>query len=105
MTEDRGTVKTYSLDEVAAIMLPPNLKQPRLWLMRRLRRGHLIGYRAGREWRMTEGQLHDNIERLTNAGREAAPQELPPPAEPVNSVVAGLSARSKARRNYQEASR
>jgi hypothetical protein len=51
--DDGGLMRTYSLAEVAAAVLPPEMKNPQLWLVRRLRRGEIQGYKAGRYWRMT----------------------------------------------------
>jgi hypothetical protein len=58
MAEDELPIKTYSLCEVAAMVLPPDMKQPTRWLEERLRRGEISGYKIGRTWRMTLGDVH-----------------------------------------------
>lgn len=95
-TAIRGGIKTYSLAEVAAMVLPPEWSDGPRWLARRLNRGQIRGYRVGRVWRMTEAHVEDLIERFTNAApRRAirADTTTPPPA----TVLDALSARSRHR--------
>lgn len=72
------------------MVLPPEWKQPELWLMRRLRRGEICGYKVGHSWRMRQTDVDALIEKYLNTHNTV---EV---AEPV-SVLEGLSARAKAR--------
>ncbi|WP_158019698.1 DNA-binding protein [Mycolicibacterium rhodesiae] len=67
MPNDVPEVKTYSLAEVAKMVLPPEMTDGVRWLSRRLNRGELSGYRVGRTWRMTlkdvEGLIEHHRER------------------------------------------
>ncbi|WP_156749198.1 helix-turn-helix domain-containing protein [Mycobacterium sp. 1482292.6] len=83
-------IKTYSLDEVAAMVLPPEMKNGRLWLRRRIRSGEARAYKAGRTWRMTHEDVEDLIARLRN---NVAPS-TPPVREDHEHNPMGLSARS-----------
>ena len=58
-------MKTYSLAEVAHILCGDDMKDPELWVTRRLLSGLFAGYKAGRQWRMTEQQLADALEVLS----------------------------------------
>jgi len=91
-------VRTFSLAEVAAMVLPPEWKDPERWLRRRLNRGEISGYRVGREWRMTQRDVADFIERHRKpvASPVVAAAALPQTA-PTVSIIDGLSARSRAR--------
>ncbi len=60
-------IKTYSLAEVAAMVLPDMARGER-WLARRLLRGEISGYRIGRHWRMT----HEDVENLIQRHRNKA---------------------------------
>ena len=91
--------KTFSLEEVAEMVLP-ELKSGRRWLAERLNRGEIRGYKIGRTWRMTAEHVADLIERRSNTIRE--PEPAPPTATtPViavpPSLIAGLSERSRRR--------
>jgi len=68
-----SSIKTYSLDEVAAMVLPSEMKNGPRWLAERLNRGDLSGYRVGRTWRMTHRDVEDLIQLCRNrpASREA----------------------------------
>lgn len=59
-------VKTYSLAEVAKMVLPPEMTDGVRWLSRRLNRGELSGYRVGRSWRMTR----EDVEALIDEHRD-----------------------------------
>jgi hypothetical protein len=48
MTDDKLDIKTYSLAEVAEMVLPPDMTNGVRWLSHRLNRGELSGYRVGR---------------------------------------------------------
>lgn len=71
--------KTYSLAEVAEMILPDMADGVR-WLSRRLNNGELSGYRVGRKWRMTREDVADLIERqrdrsIARNGGEILPTE------------------------------
>jgi hypothetical protein len=66
MTEDKIDIKTYSLGEVAAMVLPPDMTNAVRWLSHRLNRRELSGYRVGRTWRMTHADVEDLIARHRN---------------------------------------
>jgi hypothetical protein len=85
-------VKTFSLAEVAAQVLPAEWRDAERWLARRLNRGEIRGYRVGRVWRLTQAQVDELIERYSNDAAEPAPT-----AARATSVVGGLSARSRRR--------
>lgn len=63
MSDDVPVVKTYSLAEVAKVVLPPEITDGVRWLSRRLNCGELSGYRVGRTWRMTREDVEDLIEQ------------------------------------------
>lgn len=91
------TTRTYSLAEVAATYLPPEWTDGVRWLARRLNRGEIDGYRVGRIWRMTDGDVDAFISGRRNTktkttGGVAAPTT---PATPPVSIRDGLSARSR----------
>jgi hypothetical protein len=48
------------------MVLPPDMTNGVRWLAHRLNRGELMGYRVGRTWRMTRGDVEDLIERHRN---------------------------------------
>lgn len=70
---DESSIKTYSLDEVATMVLPSEMKNGTRWLAERLNRGDLSGYHVGRAWRMTHRDIEDLIDRYKNrpASRKA----------------------------------
>jgi hypothetical protein len=79
--------RTYSLAEVAAMVLPPEWDGER-WLARRLARGEIRGYRlcvkGHPAWRMTEDHIQDFITRHENVTGAAVESPSPaPPAAPV----------------------
>ncbi|MCU8691046.1 helix-turn-helix domain-containing protein [Mycobacteroides abscessus] len=97
--ESAGTfITTYSLTEVAAMVLPKNWKEPVRWLRRHLVSGEVSGYKVGHDWRMTSEDVADLVARRRNSAQAAATA----PAPPV-SIIDGLSARS--RRRIQRASK
>ncbi|SHS36999.1 XRE family transcriptional regulator [Mycobacteroides abscessus] len=81
--------RTYSLADVAAMVLPPDLKSPEKWLARHLLSGRLRGYKVGRTWRMT----HEDVEYLIESCRKRPPPAAPPPEEP-ERYPGGLTRRS-----------
>ena len=89
--DDELEIKTYSLSEVAKMVLPPEMTDGVRWLSRRLNRAELSGYRVGRTWRMTREDVEDLIERR---------RKHPPPRvaqEPRTDVVSGLTPTSRQR--------
>lgn len=84
-------MKTYSLAEVAALVLPAEWTDAERWLTRRLNRGEIRGYRVGRVWRMTQDHLDWFIEHFSNDVESKKP-------EPPMSMLGGLSPRGRARR-------
>lgn len=77
---------TYSLAEVAEMVLPPEWKDPELWLMRRLRRREIGGYKVGHSWRMRQSDVDALLAKYSNTE---------PVVESTVSVLEGLSARAK----------
>ncbi|BDB43327.1 hypothetical protein Mkiyose1665_18300 [Mycobacterium kiyosense] len=94
---DAAAFRTYSLEQVAAMILPAELKDGRRWLADRLNRGEARGYKIGRTWRMTEAHVAELIERCSNTLREPEPA----PTRPANSIIDGLSPRARRRVRYQ----
>ncbi|MDD7813643.1 DNA-binding protein [Mycobacterium sp. CSUR Q5927] len=86
-------MKTYSLADVSAMVLPEEWTDGERWLTRRLNRGEIRGYRVGRIWRMTQDHIDWFIEHFSNRVKADAPVERSHPI----SVVDGLSARGRAR--------
>jgi hypothetical protein len=64
---NESSTRTYSLDEVAAMVLPTGMKNGPRWLAERLRRGELSGYHVRRSWRMTHDDIEGLIERYWNS--------------------------------------
>lgn len=95
---DVAPVKTYSLAEVARMVLPPELTDGVRWLSRRLNLGEIHGYKIGRVWRMTEADVAAMIDRYSN--EVVKPEEVPANDSRTgssNSVIDGLSPRSRRR--------
>jgi hypothetical protein len=90
---DESSIKTYSLEKVAAMVLPPEMKNGPRWLAHRLNRGELSGYRIGRVWRMT----HDDIEDLIGRYRSRPRAQNSSTAE-LGAASAGLTPTSRRRR-------
>lgn len=70
--------------------LPREWKNPELWLMRRLRRGEITGYKVGHSWRMTQADVDDLIGRHRNTPSETQSQ-------PASTVADGLTPRARRR--------
>lgn len=90
-------MKTYSLAEVAAIALPPELKHPERWLRERLNRRVIRGYRVGRIWRMTQTQLDWLVEYLSNTVPAPAAGGDQVEAAGPGLILAGMSDIARAR--------
>lgn len=106
ITDAPEPIKTYSLEEVASMVLPPEWKDGARWLRRHLAAGKVPGYRVTRGvWRMTHADVEAFIEqRHNNAGTSKLPDvksDNPEPAElidqPLDSFIAGLSPRARKR--------
>jgi hypothetical protein len=93
-------MKTFSLADVADMVLPPEWTDSVRWLARRLNRGEISGYRVGHVWRMTEQQVEDMIDRYsttaTNPVHQPNPVHSPTTGAPMR-LVDGLSPRSRRR--------
>lgn len=90
-------IRTYSLEEVAAMVLPPEWSDGVRWLARRLNRSEIPGYRVGRTWRMTDANVEDFIAQFSN--NAVRPADAPPQtgdAAP-RTVAEALSRRSRRR--------
>jgi hypothetical protein len=57
-------VTTFSLPEATLQITGSDSPSKQQWVMRRLRRGEFCGYKSGRVWRMTEGDVAAAIEVL-----------------------------------------
>lgn len=90
----------HTLDEVAAVNLPADLKDGRRWLATKVRAGDIAATKIGRTWYMTDGQIAAMFEGLANRrGVHTPPKtpEAPPETAPAASIVDGLSERSRRR--------
>lgn len=85
--EEPSPIKTYSLEEVAEMVLPADMANAVRWLQTQLLAGKASGYKAGRKWRMTQSDVEDFVARHRNSSRPLPP---PPPAPDYG----GLSRRS-----------
>ncbi|AMU20837.1 hypothetical protein [Mycobacteroides abscessus] len=88
---------TYSLPEVAAMVLPANWKEPVRWLQRHLVNGDISGYKVGHDWRMTADDVTDLVARRRNITKTVTPEAEPVTSETPVSILDGLSARSRRR--------
>jgi excisionase family DNA binding protein len=91
MDDDALEINTYSLSDVAKMVLPPEMTDGVRWLSRRLNRGELSGYRVGRTWRMTREDVEDLIERHRKHPLPRVAQEQR------TDVVSGLTPTSRLR--------
>lgn len=80
---------TYSLDEYAHILRGSAEPHDVQWLVLRLRRGELPGYKAGRKWRATQADVDAAIESLR-------PQPVGIPQVPAMTGLTRTSARRMA---------
>lgn len=71
-------MKTYSLPEVAAQVLPAEWKTPVLWLQRRLRRGEITGYKVGHDWRMDDEDIKGLVAKYRNISTKPEPTAIEP---------------------------
>lgn len=70
-------MKTYSLAEAAEQLCGDSMKDPALWLRRKIRRGEIRAMKVGHTVRLTERQLEEAVEALTiGAKPEPAPMQL-----------------------------
>jgi hypothetical protein len=77
MPDDEPDIKTYSLAEVAEMVLPPDMTNGVRWLAHRLNCGEVTEYRVGRTWQMTRGDVEDLIERHRNRPLSRADMQAP----------------------------
>lgn len=70
------------------MVLPPEMKDGPLWILRRIKSGEVRGYKAGRTWRMT----HEDVEDLIASHRNA-----PAPPEPEPDLGLSFTATSRRR--------
>jgi hypothetical protein len=95
-------IKTYSLAEVAAMVLPPELKCGTRWLAERLNRNEIHGYKVGRAWRMTEADVMALIDRYSNTVKPPEPRVPDVPDGPPRSIIDGLTPRGRRRVRYEQ---
>ncbi|OMB93229.1 hypothetical protein A5732_16900 [Mycobacterium colombiense] len=95
-TDGSPVLRTFSLAEVAAMVLPREWTDGERWLARRLNRGEIHGYKLGRTWRMTEADVTAMIDHYSNTV-EAPPEHVHHCGQPPKTVADGLSARSRRR--------
>jgi hypothetical protein len=95
MDNNEADFKTYSLIEVAEMILPDMADGVR-WLSRRSNRGELSGYRVGRTWRMTREDVADLIERYRN--RSVAHNDVKLPRAQLSGTDADIAPSAGARR-------
>ena len=95
MDDNDVDFKTYSLAEVAEMILPDMADGVR-WLSRRLNNGELSGYRVGRTWRMTRDDVADLIERQHNRSIARKGEKM------LRTEVSGLTPTSRRRRERGE---
>jgi excisionase family DNA binding protein len=91
MDDNDAEFETYSLAEVAELILPDMADGVR-WLSRRLNNGELSGYRVGRTWRMTREDVTALIERHRNRSKVCNDAKMP------QSKSSGLTSTSRRRR-------
>jgi hypothetical protein len=74
-TETEGVeVKRFPLTQVAAEDVPDDIKNPKRWLMERLRDDRLQGYKFGNRWYMTMAQ-REQIGRVNHEPKRVAESE------------------------------
>lgn len=103
---DRGAVPasappapivTYSLEQVAAMVLPADWKDAERWLGRKLQRNEISGYKVSRGvWRMTHADVEDFIAR-----HRSTPPPIPEPKAVERETYPG----SLTRRSWQNLQR
>lgn len=79
------------------MVLPPEWTDGVRWLARRLNRGQIRGYRVGRVWRMTEGDVTAMIDGYSNTVTRQDPPADSSIAGNLNTVADALSSRSRRR--------
>lgn len=85
-------MKTYTLAEVAAAHVPPEIKNPIRWLRERLNRGEIPGKRLTRGvWVMTDAHIDAWL-----SGPNVV-ERVPDSVESVVSIADGLSQRARRR--------
>lgn len=97
MDDDRLPFTTFSLDEVAAMVLPPDMKDATRWLMTRLNSGEISGYKIARTWRMTS----EDVQALVERGRKR-PSSPRPRVEHQPQSLTPTSRRRLAKRAHDQ---
>lgn len=92
-------MQTYSLAEVAEMVLPREWTDSTRWLARRINRGEIAGYRVGHKLRMTQDQVDAMIARYSTGATQQHIRVHTAQSETPIRVVDGLSARSRRRLN------
>ncbi len=91
-------MRTYSLSEVADMVLPEEWVGGERWLVRKLARGEIRGYRLNhRVWRMTEQHITELITHFENVAGTAVEAATQTPAVPATPITDGLSPRARRR--------
>ena len=98
MTDTPEPIKTYALEEVAAMIMPSDDDPAATlrWLVNQIRTGRASAYKVRRQWRMT----HEDVEDLIGRNRN------PTPAKKQSGIEQpqGQSAASRNRRQPTTAS-
>ncbi|WP_006246435.1 hypothetical protein [Mycolicibacterium tusciae] len=70
-------IRTYSLEEVADMICGDEMRDPVLWVKRRIRKGAFRAIKVGRSYRMTSEQLDEALKALEFKPTPVAPQAHP----------------------------
>ncbi|ORV85009.1 hypothetical protein AWC11_20680 [Mycobacterium interjectum] len=79
------------------MVLPPEWRDGKRWLTRRLNAGEIHGYKVGRVWRMTAADVEALIARYSNTVNQPKLATADPADESPASFLDGLSPRSRRR--------
>lgn len=85
--------RTHSLEDAARQICGDSLKNPALWLRRRIREGKVSAVRVGHTVRLTDQQILDAIDALTIGGTKE-PVVSPEPPVRLGVTPASLRRRS-----------
>jgi hypothetical protein len=88
----------YTLAEATQLLLGDNhgMRDPYLWVARRLRSGKFSGQKIGRQWFMQPADIEAALEAITSKPKPQPAPEPEPLPRPL-TVINGLSARSRNR--------
>lgn len=84
--------RTHSLEDAARQICGDSLKNPALWLRRRIREGTVRAIKVGHSVRLTEQQIADALEALAIG----APKPQPTPQQRLGITAASLRRRRSA---------